>query len=230
MISSNIYAPTLLVLLFSCMFIPYTHNVFMKVRSKDYGILLTLGMTENELRNHVLLENVVLCILFLVCGLGVGTLLSYFFWGVIRYGIGIQGIAITVSILSYKVTALYVAGVFVISLLVNLLGMVKNTILDKIKFTEKAESGRYSSVSLCVAGSGLTIISFVIMILFYHNYSNIWFLSLLLCALGSFLIFFKVLYETSVFDFGYEILCSEKQDDLLCDDLDFFCDLFLYDV
>ncbi len=191
MISSNIYAPTVLVILFSCLFIPYTHKVFMKVRSKDFGILLTLGMTENEARNHFLLENMVLCILFLVGGLGLGTLLSLFFWGIIRYGIGIHGIPISVSIISYKVTALYVTGVFVLSLLINLLGMLKSTILDKIKYTQKAESGRYSKVSLCVVGLGFTILSIVIVMLFYQNSSNIWFLSLFFCVLGSFFIIFN---------------------------------------
>lgn len=191
MISSNIYAPTVLVILFSGLFIPYTHKVFMKVRSKDYGILLTLGMTSNEVRNHVLLENMALCILFLISGLGLGTLLSLFFWVVIRYGIGIKDIPISVSMVSYKVTSLYVTGVFVLSLLVNLLGILKSTILDKIKYTQKTESGRYSSVWSCMAGLGLTIFSFMVMMLLYHNHSNIWFLSLFFCVLGSFLILFN---------------------------------------
>jgi hypothetical protein len=40
MISSNIYAPTFLVLLFTFIFIPYSQSAFMKARQKDYGILL----------------------------------------------------------------------------------------------------------------------------------------------------------------------------------------------
>ncbi|AHV99481.1 FtsX-like permease family protein [Paenibacillus sabinae] len=191
MVSSNIYAPTALVVLFSCLFIPYTHSVFMKVRSKEYGILLTLGMTESEARIQVLIENMVLCVLFLLSGLGVGTLLSLFFWGMIRYGIGIHGIQIKVSLVAYKVTALYVGGVFLLSLAFNLLSMLKSTILEKIKYTDKTESGGRAKVWLCAAGVGLTVASFAVMVLFYHIHSNIWFVSLLVCVLGSVLIFFN---------------------------------------
>ncbi|CAM4511084.1 hypothetical protein PbDSM24746_61390 [Paenibacillus macerans] len=191
MISSNIYAPTALVVLFSCLFIPYTHSVFMKVRSKEYGILLTLGMTENEARVQVLVENLVLCILFLVCGLGAGTLLLLLFWGFIRYGIGIHGIPITVSLSAYKLTALYAGGIFMLSLAVNLLGMLKSTILEKIKYTDKTESGGRAGGWLCTVGAGLTVASFGIMVFFYHIHSNIWFVSLLVCLLGSLLIFFN---------------------------------------
>ncbi|RRJ63249.1 FtsX-like permease family protein [Paenibacillus oralis] len=191
MISSNIYAPTALVVLFSCLFIPYTHSVFMKVRSKEYGILLTLGMTENEARVQVLVENLVLCILFLVYGLGAGTLLLLFFWGFIRYGIGIHGIPMMVSLTAYKLTALYAGGIFMLSLAVNLLGMLKSTILEKIKYTDKTESGGRTGVWLCTVGAGLTVASFGIMVFFYHIQSNIWFVSLLVCVLGSLLIFFN---------------------------------------
>ncbi|AWB42959.1 hypothetical protein DCC85_01090 [Paenibacillus sp. CAA11] len=191
MISSNIYAPTALVVLFSCLFIPYTHSVFMKVRSKEYGILLTLGMTENEARVQVLIENLVLCIFFLVCGLGAGTLLLLFFWRFIRYGIGIYGIPMTVSLTAYKLTALYAGGIFMLSLAVNLLGMLKSSILEKIKYTDRTENGGHARVWLCVVGAGLTVASFTIMFFFYHIQSNIWFVSLLVCVLGSLLIFFN---------------------------------------
>ncbi len=191
MISSNIYAPTFLVLIFTCIFIPYTQSAFIKARQKDYGILLTLGMTENEVRNSVLIENLILCMIFLISGLVLGTFLSLLFLAFIRNVIGIDGIKITISILSYKVTTIYVMGVFLISLIVNLLGIIKRTIYEKIKYTEKAESGRHYSIKLCIAGIVFTIASFVIMIVFYHINSNVWLLSLLSCILGSVLIFFN---------------------------------------
>ena len=48
-ISSNIMAPSYLVSIFIILFVPYSHSAFQKLRRNDYGILLTLGMTEKEL-------------------------------------------------------------------------------------------------------------------------------------------------------------------------------------
>lgn len=79
MISSNIYLPTFLILFFNFMFIPYSQGIFIKTRQKDYGILMTLGMSENEMISSTLIENFILGILSLIIGLAVGTFLSLFF-------------------------------------------------------------------------------------------------------------------------------------------------------
>lgn len=191
MISSNIIAPTFLVVIFTCIFIPYTQRVFIKDRQKDYGILLTLGMTENEVRNSVLVENIILCIAFLVSGLILGTFMSLLFLAFIRDVIGIDKINITISVLSYKITIIYVIGIFLVSLSANLLTMLKSTIYEKIKYTEKAEGGKHHSIKFLLAGLVVTIASFIVMILFYRINSNIWLLSLFTCMSGSVLIFFN---------------------------------------
>lgn len=53
LISGNIYAPTFFMLMFMGVFISYSQNVFMKARQKYYGILLSLGMTENEVKKNI---------------------------------------------------------------------------------------------------------------------------------------------------------------------------------
>lgn len=191
MISSNIHAPTFLVLMFTGIFIPYSQSVFIKARQKDYGILLTLGMSENEVRNSVLIENLILCMVSLIIGLVSGTLLSLFFWGFTRNVIRIDNININISILSYKITTIYVLIIFIISLIANVCVMIKNTVYDKIKYTEKAENGGYCNIKFIFTGIVFTIAAFIVMILFYHINSNIWFISLFFCILGSALIFFN---------------------------------------
>lgn len=191
MISSNIYAPTILVLMFIGIFIPYSQSVFIKDRQKDFGILLTLGMTENEVRNHVLIENLILCFIALIIGLAAGTGLSLSFLAFIRNVIGINKLDVAISGTAYILTTIYLIVIFLLSLLVNVKGIIKSTILDKIKYAEKAESGKHYSIVLCGAGILLTIAAFIVMILFFSINSNLWFLSLLFCILGSMLIFFN---------------------------------------
>ncbi|MFW6377566.1 MAG: FtsX-like permease family protein [bacterium] len=191
MISSNVFGPTYLIIAFSIIFIPYTQNVFIKSRQRDYGILLTLGMTENEVRRSVLIENLILCLLFLIFGLLLGTVLSLVFLGFIHYIIGVEGINATISVTSYKVTSVYILILFIISLILNFIGMIKSTVYEKIKYTAKAESGKHHSIKLFLLGVLITIAAFIIMVYYYHMDSNVWFLSVLVSVLGSILIFFN---------------------------------------
>ncbi|WP_446899806.1 ABC transporter permease [Clostridium sp. LBM24168] len=69
--------------------------------------------------------------------------------------------------------------------------MIKSTIYDKIKSAEKSENGKHYNIRLLFAGVVFTITAFIVMIIFYHVNSNIWFLSLIFCILGSILIFFN---------------------------------------
>lgn len=191
MISRNIYAPTFLALMFTGIFIPYSQSIFMKARQKDYGILLTIGMTEKEVRNSVLIENLILCIVSLIMGLEIGTFLSLCFLEFIRKIIGIDNIDIKISILPYKITTIYVSIIFIISLIVNVFGMIKSTIYEKIKYAEKAERGRRYSITFIFCGIVFTIVAFIIMIVFYKLNGNMWLLSLFFSILGSALVFFN---------------------------------------
>ncbi|QOR35870.1 ABC transporter permease [Clostridium sp. 'deep sea'] len=191
MISSNIYAPTMLVFFFTGIFITYSQSVFIKSRQKDYGILLSIGMTENEVLKSVLLENITMILLALGSGLILGTGLSLLFFSFIKYLLGFSVINITISIVSYKIIIIYVLSVFIFSIILNVIFMCKRTILDKIKYTEKAEKSSCNSIILAVLGLLFTVASIVIMIVLYQKDSNYWFLSLLTCVLGSVLIFYN---------------------------------------
>jgi putative ABC transport system permease protein len=191
MISSNIYAPTFLVLMFSGIFIPYSQNVFIKSRQRDYGILLTLGMEEKDSTICVLLENIILCVIALLSGLIAGTILSIIFLAFIRNIIGISNLDIVISFEAYKLTIIYTVTIFSISLIVNIIGIVKSTVLNKIKLASKAEIKKNSYMFLIILGIVLSISAFIIMVALYKKNSNIWLVSLLVSIIGSFLIFFN---------------------------------------
>jgi putative ABC transport system permease protein len=191
MISSNIYAVTILVLIFACIFIVYSQNIFIKSRQRDYGILLTIGMTEIETRINILIENIVLCIFSLLGGLFLGTIFSIFFLIIVRNIVGLTEINISISFSMYKLTSIYILVIYSISLFVNIIGMIKSTIYDKLKSSDKSEKSIYQNMILLFLGLLFTISAFIIMIIFYHINSNIWGISLLLCIIGSLLFFFN---------------------------------------
>ncbi|WP_257674831.1 FtsX-like permease family protein [Clostridium felsineum] len=187
MISSNIYAPTLFIFVFSLIFIPYSQNVFIRARQKDYGILLSIGMTENEVRKSVLMENFIMWMAALIIGLMAGTILSLFFLWTIHKIIGIQQINIAIPRITYGIVIVYSAVLFVISLGLNVYRMMKRTIYEKIKYAQKAEIGKFCNVIFIITGVLLTIIAIIVM---YIN-SDIWTISFFLAFIGSLITFFN---------------------------------------
>lgn len=191
MISSNIYAPTYLVLVFMIIFLPYAQGIFIKSRQRDYGILLTIGMSKKQVRNNVLIENFLLGLISLVVGLIAGTFIALFFLYFMANIIGINGITIDISVQAYKTTTLYVLGIFVISLAVNAYGMFKSTIYHKIKLAERPKSKKNYSFKLALFGIVITLSAFLLILFLANGNDTVYFTSLFIAMLGSLLIFFN---------------------------------------
>lgn len=122
-ISSNVYAPTLVLGIFSAVFIIYANDYFEKFRKKDFGLFMTLGMTDNDIRKIIILENSLIAVISIVGGLFLGTLLSKIFYFVILKIINMN-LNLLVNIKSY----LYAIAFFS---LINIIIIMKNCILVK---------------------------------------------------------------------------------------------------
>lgn len=114
-ISGNIYFPSILAGLFLVFFLPASCRVFLASRKREYGILLSLGMSRKEAFRNILLENAVVAALALLAALAAGTVLSLLFFMVIQYGIGIGGIRWRLSPEPYKMTSLLYAVVIAVT-------------------------------------------------------------------------------------------------------------------
>lgn len=69
----------LAILVFSFLFIFISVNAFLKVRSKEFGILMVLGMSKKQLRRLVFLENMIIGCLAIIVGITIGLVFSKFF-------------------------------------------------------------------------------------------------------------------------------------------------------
>jgi putative ABC transport system permease protein len=68
----------LAILVFSFLFIFISVNAFLKVRSKEFGILMVLGMYKKQLRRLVFLENMIIGCLAIIVGIIIGLVFSKF--------------------------------------------------------------------------------------------------------------------------------------------------------
>lgn len=71
-----INAALMLTFVFAIMFISYVHTSMKKSRGKEFGLLMTLGMTAEDLGKVVIIEDIILSALSLASGVLVGTLFS----------------------------------------------------------------------------------------------------------------------------------------------------------
>ena len=133
LISSNIYFPSILAALFLILFLPVSCQAFFAVRKQEYGILFSLGMSPKEAVRNMALENMAIAGRALVAALAAGTVLSGFFFAVINYGIGIEGVQWQFRLASYKVTILLYLVVMAAAFLWNAVGIMREKIGTLLK-------------------------------------------------------------------------------------------------
>jgi len=189
-ISSNIYAPTVLLMIFLAFFIPYTQLIFQKQIQKDYGILISLGMLESEVRYCVFVENAVLVICSILGGIFLGNVLSLILFLIIKEGIGISGITFENSLSLYLFTVGYTFVLFFISFVMGWIRILKSSIFQMLLAHRESEETKSQS-SLFFVGLCLVILSFIILFSMFKQSSNISIFCFGICIIGIVLMCFN---------------------------------------
>lgn len=133
LISSNIYFPSILAALFLILFLPLSSQAFFAARKQEYGILFSLGMSPKEAVRSMMLDNMAIAGMALAAALAAGTVLSGFFFAVIIYGIGIEGVQWRFCTASYKITVLLYLVVMAAAFLWNAVGTLREKIGTLLK-------------------------------------------------------------------------------------------------
>lgn len=108
-----VIAETILVL-FSWFFIFYSVKAFLEARSKEFAILLHLGMERRQLGKLVFLETMIIGLLSSVSGILFGFAFSKFFFMIIREILGLDDLPLYVSWAPFLLTFSVFMGAFVI--------------------------------------------------------------------------------------------------------------------
>lgn len=146
-ISNNIYFPSLLSALFLILFLPVSCQAFLASRKREYGVLFSIGLSQKEAFWNMLFENMSVALLALAAALAVGTILSFLFFAVIVYGIGIDGVQWQLRLEPYKITALLYAAVMIITFALNAARLLHEKIGVLLKAQHRSEKeGIFSCV------------------------------------------------------------------------------------
>ncbi|WP_242944124.1 FtsX-like permease family protein [Clostridium botulinum] len=188
LISSNLYAPSLVLAIFSVCFIIYAHNYFMKFRNNDFAIFMIIGMTDNDIRKILILENTLISSTSILTGLIIGTLFSKIFYFIVMKIIDIN-IHFGVNLKIYLYTLVFFAAINVIVILKSCIVVSRYKIINLLKDERIADRNFIGKVSFRVLGIILIFISIFTPLLLIYNKksSSLIFISIVAFLLGIYL-------------------------------------------
>lgn len=119
--SPYINAAAYAILLFSIVFVAYTGIYFVKSRSREFALYLTLGMTDKDLMRMIYIESLVIAASSMILGLLFGLLLSKLFYMILARILSFTGFSYNdIYYIDYR-TFFLSFGVFVIVFLFNMI-------------------------------------------------------------------------------------------------------------
>ncbi|MDR3645168.1 MAG: FtsX-like permease family protein, partial [Clostridia bacterium] len=185
MISSNVIAPSVFVGAFVLVFVPYTYRAFMKNRSYEYGVFMTLGMSEQQALLGMLLENGLVAAASLLAGLAAGTILSFFFFMLVHAVFTTLSFQWLLDIRSYLWTAALYAAAMLLTLIAGGARFARAKLTDLLREKFRAEKAAHTPFWLLPLGLLLVAASALMMLL--SNGTGIWAIGILVIAAGLFL-------------------------------------------
>ncbi len=78
-VQRGILAAEIIIFAFSFLFVMYSTGAFVKSRKKEYGLLMTLGISKGQLNRLLIIENTIIAIVSIVAGVLVGILFANLF-------------------------------------------------------------------------------------------------------------------------------------------------------
>lgn len=104
-----------IVALFAIFFIFYFHEALIRARNKEFGLLLTLGVTPRQIGRLIFYESVLMGLVALLAGIGLGIAFSYFFLLAMEAILSISGsVPFAVPATTFSVTAIFFGIVFLL--------------------------------------------------------------------------------------------------------------------
>ena len=152
MISSNIITPTVVVFAFAMFFIPYTHFSFNLQNERRYGIMEATGVGWCDLRNFVLMENIILAGCSLILGFAGGTILLALFFKVFVKLIGIEIDFPSISVNGVLRPSFALLIIYAITVVAIMIRLSRTTVKEMIEDSKKVRIGRSSSIVLLLVG------------------------------------------------------------------------------
>ncbi|UAL45908.1 ABC transporter permease [Sutcliffiella horikoshii] len=131
--------------LFTVFFITYAHRIFTRRRKKEFGLLMTLGMSKWDIARLLLLENALIAVASIVTGIVSGMVFSrlIFLLFINITGLGEIPFNLSVDMFIYSIGAYL--GIFLISVFITLYLTLTKTLSQIMKSNRVADTIKHRS-------------------------------------------------------------------------------------
>jgi putative ABC transport system permease protein len=144
---------TIVVAIFSVIFIMYANSFLMKRRKKEIGLYNILGLEKRHIARVIAIETLISLITCLVVGMAVGTLFGQLNFWMINYILEIpQELSYVMEVSSYLQTSGLFAGIFLLTFLFNIMNVQFSNPIELLKGGNKGEKEPKGSFILFFLG------------------------------------------------------------------------------
>ena len=199
--------PGIALIVFTMFFITYAHGIFIKRRKNEFGLFITLGMTNRDISKLLLLENTLIAFLSIVIGFMSGGIFSRLFFLLLMNCVGLEGISFQLNSKMFYYPIIIFIIIYFFAIGKSLYLILKRNLIQSLKSNKVTESIKLKSTKLGVFGLVLIIGSVLGLFITYKGplageFLSIWFIittvGLYLC-LSQFMSFFIELAKHNEF-------------------------------
>lgn len=189
LISSNVYAPTVMTFVFSVFFISYSHFYYYQKREKEYGILAAIGVDYQCIVSWIVTENIAFACTAYLIGFVAGIGLSVAFVSILNDFTGLQGLSIKLSGRAFRYIGYDLTIIYMIIIVVTCHAVSKKTIKQLVDSDRKRQLGHLPHPMLIVLGILFYFLSgYYAIVVMDQNHNNYLMLAYGIALAGVFLI------------------------------------------
>lgn len=158
-----------ILMLFSWFFIFYSMKAFLQARSKEFAILLHLGMEKKQLGKLIFLETMIIGVISSLFGIGFGYAFSKFFFMIVREILYLEQLPLYFSWEPFVLTLSVFLSAFLVISFISVMMMREAKLIDLLKGHQQVEltsvytrTGAIAGAVLLVVGYGLALLATVV--------------------------------------------------------------------
>ncbi len=157
----GMFVAEVILVLFTLFFLFYSMRAFLEARSKEFGILLHLGMEKRQLNKLILFETMIIGFTSIVVGIIFGYAFSKFFFMIVREILQIDSLPLYFSWKPFALTIGTFTSLFIIISLISVMFIKDNNLVSLLRLYWKNEKIAKYSVWKGIVGLLFLIAAYV---------------------------------------------------------------------
>jgi len=176
--------PGVALVFFSIVFLTYSHGAFIKYRKKEFGLFMTLGLSNRDIRKIILAENGIIALASIATGIASGAIFSRVFFLLLTTIIDIKDIPFSINYKSFFVTLGVFGLIFAFLILVTEIITGGFEIVRLLKEDRTPSKNKVSNGGLALIGLLILVGALAILLITFDKYNDYRGKILLICTIG----------------------------------------------